>query len=98
MEQIIMPCPMCTKEHKFYPENWIHQGCGGYLYIDNNAMVHCKVCGKKSHITKMYMSCNHHRFIRPKKKQIISAIAASSMGNSSESERVNWLLKLLKHI
>ena len=93
---LVMPCPACTHERNFYSEIWSHAGCGGVLCIDEHAIVYCKACGKKAHITKMYMSCDKHKYVKPTKKLIKSAIASGKM--SDNFELLSWLIKLLKNI
>lgn len=98
MRKLIMPCPKCAHEHQFYPESWTHGGvCGGVLYIDEQAIVHCKACGKKAHITKMHMNCKkHQKIFKPTKTQIASAISTGKMFNDNNS--IIWLIKLLKNL
>ena len=96
MRKIVMPCPACANEHNFNSELWIHAKCRGVLYIDDTAIVHCQKCGKKAHISKMYMSCNKHKNLRPAKKQIMSAITMGRMCRFENS--LKWLLKVLYNI
>ena len=96
MRKLIMPCPRCTHEHKFYSESWIHARCGGELYINSQGIVCCKVCGKKAHITEMYMSCIQHDYFRPTRTQVASAITTGAMHKSDDSAA--WLIKFLKNL
>lgn len=93
-----MPCPKCAHDHQFYSESWMHgEACGGVLYIDEQAIVHCKACGKKAHITKMYMNCKKHKKIfKPTKTQIASAISTGKM--FSDDNSTTWLIKFLKNL
>lgn len=96
MKEIVMPCPICTHEHEFYSEKWTHAGCGGVLYLDDNAIVHCETCGKEAPISKMYMSCDKHKIIKPAKRQIVSAITTGRM--CDDNDAAAWLIRLLKKI
>ena len=93
---LMMPCPACVHEQNSYSEKWTHAGCGGVLCIDERAIVYCKACGKKAHIAKMYMSCNKHKFVRPTKLEITSAVSIGRM--SRRNDIVSWLNEFLKHL
>lgn len=96
MKRIDMPCPACTHERKFYSEKWTHAVCGGVLDLDDNAFVHCRACGKKAHITTMYMSCSKHKLVKPTQRQIASAISTGRMCMNEDS--AEWLIRILKKL
>ena len=91
-----MPCPKCTSKRQFYSETWTHAGCGGDLYLDEDGIVHCAICGKKAHITKMNMICDVHKFFNPSIKQIASAVTTSKM--CSQDNSTVWVVRLLKNL
>lgn len=97
---LFMPCPKCLKKQQHIKsEQWKHGGnCNGYLYIDENAYVHCNKCGKTAHITNMEMSCDHgeHVRLKPTKKEIASALAAGTVG--VVNNRLNWFKSILDHL
>ena len=96
MKKILMPCPKCTDEYNYSSESWSHSECGGLLYIDENAIVHCKACGKHAHITKMYMSCNKHQYFKATKSQLLTSLTMSKMCRVDKS--LSWLVKILRKI
>ena len=93
---IVMPCPACAHENNSYSKIWGHAGCGGILCIDEHGIVHCRTCGKKAHITKMYMSCSKHKLIKPSKRDIAAAISLGRM--SRRINIISWLKTFLKHL
>ena len=93
---IVMPCPACAHKNNYYSESWVHAGCGGVLCIDEHGIVYCKACGKKAHITKMYMSCSKHKLIKPTKREVAAAISVGKMNRRNNI--VSWLITFLKHL
>lgn len=96
MRKILMPCPQCTDDYNFTSQSWVHGGCGGVLFIDENSIVHCKACGKQAHITQMHMSCSKHLYFKATKKQLLTSLAMSKMCRVDKS--LSWLIKILREI
>lgn len=93
---IVMPCPACAHEGNSYSEIWAHAGCGGVLCIDERGFVYCKACGKKAHITKMYMSCSKHKLIKPTRKDIVAVVSIGRMSRTPNI--VSWLKTFLNQL
>ena len=97
--RLFMPCPICAHNlTSVKPELWTHGGCGGVLYVDESAYVHCQKCGKTAHISKMHISCNcgrHHNKI-PSRDDIAAAISNAKIGISNNS--IKWYKNFVSHL
>ena len=95
-----IPCPKCAKSSSDYHlETWYHDGhCGGALYIDENAIVHCTKCGKSAHISKMYLTCDcyRHREVRVYREELAAAIAVGHIGVDYDSPY--WFKRILDNL
>lgn len=100
--KIIIPCPICAHEKRnLYSEAWTHGGiCGGNLYIDENAIVHCLRCGKSAHISRMLLTCNslHHEKKRITRDEIGAALAIGNVGVTNNAASLKWFKKMLENI
>ena len=101
MQKILyMPCPLCAHNSTTAnSELWTHGGgCGGTLYVDDNAYVHCSKCGKKAHISKMHMSCScgRHHYRIPSRDDIAAAVSFAKIGITSSS--IKWYRNFVSHL
>lgn len=100
--RIMMPCPKCAQDKSnLRSQSWTHGGrCGGDLYIDENAYVHCQKCGKSAHISKMTMTCDSQRHIKTRatKNELGAAFAIGNVGVSNNASSLKWFKKLLDNI
>ena len=95
---LTMPCPLCAAEGKYTSEEWIHGDCGGKLWIDCNAIVHCNKCGRQAHISTMEYTCNcgHHIRDFASPKLIGGALAIGKVG--CEDGKLGWFKELLNNL
>ena len=49
-------CPSCLNNNYYY---WIHSGCGGDLYLDNNAKLICERCWREDYIFRWKFDCGN---------------------------------------
>ena len=49
-------CPACLNNNYYY---WIHSGCGGDLYLDNNAKLICESCCRQDYIFRWKFDCGN---------------------------------------
>lgn len=101
MQNILyIPCPLCVhNSSSANSELWTHgEKCGGTLYVDEYAYVHCKKCGKKAHISKMRVSCNcgRHRYQTASRNDIAAAASFAKIGVTSNS--IKWLRDFVSHL
>ncbi len=80
---LYMPCPKCQEYgYSYPPEYWTHGGsCGGRLYLDEHAYIHCERCGRRAPLIQMRLTCNsgRHEFFVSSKVGYAEAISASGM-------------------
>lgn len=95
-----LPCPLCFKKDvATVPEYWTCGKCGAYMYVDENAYVHCLECQRKEHISKMRFFCDSHRHIRKyaAKNEIAAAICCMPR-SGTDKENVKWLKQFVNHL
>lgn len=98
--ELYMSCPLCMQETGIAPkEYWTHNKvCGGRLWLDQYANIHCARCGKYTHMMNVELTCNsgRHVFCIPTTSGYAAAVGlAATMGD----ERVRaWLKSVLDHI
>ncbi len=73
---LYMPCPKCQEYgYSYPPECWTHGGyCGGKLYLDEHAYIHCERCGRYAPLMQMHLTCNsgkHESFVTSMVGQLI---------------------------
>jgi len=60
---LYLPCPAtdCKATNK-QPSFWKHSGCGGRMYIEEDAWIKCmkESCGEYGYITDWSFACRHH--------------------------------------
>ena len=49
-------CPACRNNNYYF---WVHSGCGGDLYLDNNAKLICDDCFAEDYIFKWKFDCGN---------------------------------------
>lgn len=97
--RIIMPCPLCARDRDYRIEEWTHgTDCGGRLWIDEHAIVHCERCGKSASIKHMRFSCDRgrHTYYRTLKKYIGGALAIGKVG--CDGGNLQWFNDLIKNL
>lgn len=56
--QLYVSCPTCQDEGRHSPNIFfVHDGCGGDMYIGDNATIKCKKCNVSHHIFKWQLGC-----------------------------------------
>lgn len=97
---LYMPCPKCQQENYHYaPEYWTHGGhCGGRLYLDEIANIHCERCGKKASLMRMTLTCNsgRHQYFVSSKEGYAEAISAA--GLVTDRCAIAWFQGVLKNL
>ena len=97
-----MPCPKCAHENiNLLSQSWTHGGnCGGDLYIDENAYVHCLECGKSAHVSRMTITCDSYQHTKAyvTRDEIGASLAIGNVGVSNNVYSIKWLKKLLENI
>lgn len=100
LKRIYIPCPLCAHDSTNpNHETWTHGGqCGGVLYADEYAYVHCSQCGMKAHISEMYVSCDcgKHSKIIPNRDDIASSFCLAKMGITDNS--IKWYKSFVNHL
>lgn len=95
-----MACPQCIKEgYHVFVENWKHGGtCGGSLYLDEHAVVHCDRCYRSAHLSQMRLSCNNgrHNFAVISTAGFAQAIMTS--GSIADAKALAWLQSVLVNL
>lgn len=95
-----MSCPRCQQSgYQCPPEFWTHGGsCGGKLYLDENANIHCDRCGRQAPLIKMRLTCNsgRHSFYIASKEGYADAISASGM--ITDRTAIAWFQSVLKNL
>jgi hypothetical protein len=58
---LYLPCPAtdCKATNK-QPSFWKHSGCGGRMYIEEDAWIKCMSCSEYGYITDWSFACRHH--------------------------------------
>lgn len=97
-----MPCPKCAHEkNNLLSQSWTHGGnCGGDLYIDENAYVHCLRCGRSAHISRMTITCDSYRHtkIYVSRDEIGASLAIGHVGVSDNANSLKWFKRMLDNI
>ena len=97
---LYMPCPKCQQYGYHYaPEYWTHGGrCGGRLYLDEYAYVHCENCGNKAPLMQMRLTCNsgRHQYFVSSKAGYAEAISAAGM--VTDRYATAWFQGVLKNL
>lgn len=58
---LLMRCPHClARNYPTVTERWQHAGCGGDIFIGDNAKLLCKDCGWSMHVSKTKFNCTNH--------------------------------------
>lgn len=51
-------CPVCLNSEKCY--YWIHENCGGDLYLNENAILLCDSCDVKNFVFRWNVDCGKY--------------------------------------
>ncbi|MDR1221364.1 MAG: hypothetical protein LBL07_00605 [Tannerella sp.] len=60
--ELYAACPICYEREKHgAAEYWSHHGCGGQIYIGDNAMFYCDKCKEECQVEKckIHTDCHH---------------------------------------
>lgn len=97
---LYMPCPKCQEYgYSYPPEYWTHGGhCGGKLYLDEYAYIHCERCGRSASLMQMHLTCNsgRHEFFVTSKQGYAAAISASGM--ITDRKAIAWFQSVLRNL
>ena len=98
-----MSCPRCKSEgYNCPPEYWTCSECGGILFIDENAYVHCDKCGNEAYLLQMSLMCNsgRHGYELCSSNAYIGAIGAASHKMLGDDDRVamSFMYKILQSL
>lgn len=103
--QAYLACPVCyergTNTGATY---WEHYGCGGEMYLGDNANYHCNSCGKTCHVGKWKYGCPGHSTNNDEELdfQFASNAALASViscaGQLTTAAGVPWLQKFLQNL
>ena len=94
-----IPCPSCLLYNRIQrAEIWVHAKCGGKLYVDENAIVHCPTCNKKAHFSQMKITCNDraHVYEYVSLDNIAAAVACAKIGITNKS--IKWYRNFVEHL
>lgn len=81
----ISGCPAygCNNSKNLY--NWVHKGCEGKEWLDENGYLTCKKCGVEDILIAWKFKCNGHSDFREVNKEkiceILSMCASLETGN-----------------
>lgn len=102
--QLYCQCPICVANGKTVPPSfWIHAGCGGDIYIGDNAHLYCSLCGKESHVTCSTYACPEHCNVDEKLVDLdyrpyIPDFHTPPLGLLVKVAGIVWLRKYLKNL
>lgn len=95
-----MSCPKCQEYgYNCPPEYWTHGGyCGGKLYLDEYAYIHCERCGRSASLMQMHLTCNsgRHEFFVTSKEGYAAAISTSGM--LTDRKAIAWFQSVLRNL
>lgn len=56
--QLYCKCPSCYVNGNLVPPiYWVHEGCGGDIFIGDNACFYCNICEKEVNLTNVTYKC-----------------------------------------
>ena len=97
---LYIPCPKCQEYgYSYPPEYWTHgRYCGGKLYLDEYAYIHCEGCGRSASLMQMHLTCNsgRHEFFVTSKEGYAAAISASGM--ITDRKAIAWFQSVLRNL
>ena len=101
--RLYIKCPVCNQNGvNVAPDFWVHNKCGGDIYIGDNAYYQCKDCGHSDHIMKWAYYCPTHsgspdEFVEVTDKSVIADVVAAA-GQLVIVAGIPWLQTLLKNL
>lgn len=100
--RLYISCPVCIDKGRSTPHTfWTHYGCGGNIYVGDNAHYKCTKCGKSDHVQKWAYNCPTHsnspdEFVGASCQALASAI--STAGQMTTAMGVAWLQRFLENL
>lgn len=101
--ELYISCPVCYNNGKMLPQAyWQHHGCGGTLYIGDDAHYDCNKCSENSHVSNWGYGCPEH--MRDAEYDFVKVDGATLAGMISMAGQltavagVSWLQKFLANL
>jgi hypothetical protein len=101
--ELHISCPVCYDRGMNTPQsNWTHHGCGGSIFLGDDAYYWCDSCDHKSHVRMWKYGCPNHssgadyEFITA--SSIAVAQAISTAGQMVSETGVAWLQSFLSNM
>jgi hypothetical protein len=101
--ELNISCPVCHDRGMNTPQtNWTHHGCGGSLFLGDDANYLCETCSQKSHVSIWKYGCPNHS--RDTEYEFISttsvglATSVSTAGQMVSETGVAWLQSFLANM
>jgi hypothetical protein len=100
-----LACPVCHERGKNGAATyWEHYGCGGQMYLGDDANYYCASCKQRSHVGKWKYGCPDHSNAGSDELdfQFASNAALASViscaGQLTTAAGVPWLQKFLQNL
>lgn len=95
-------CPVCVDQGRNTPQSfWTHYGCGGSVFVGENAYFRCNSCNNSAHVKEWSFNCPSHSddtttFLKPSSQGFAQAISTAGQMVSETGHR--WLIEFMKNM
>lgn len=105
--ELHISCPVCKSKGEHTPQTyWTHHGCGGVIFMGENAYYLCENCNRETHVKNWKYGCpnpNHgsgsesgYEFIGTTSGELASVVAVA--GQMVTQAGVAWLQAFLANM
>ncbi len=97
--QLHISCPVCHDRGLNTPQSgWVHNGCGGAIYIGDDAHYQCKSCNYNKHVKEWKYGCPSHsgdsiEYVKASSQGLAQAV--STAGQMVNATGIAWLQAFL---
>lgn len=97
-------CPVCIDQGRNTPQSfWSHydSGCGGAIYVGDDAHFQCKTCGENEHVKEWRFGCPSHsgdklEFLKATSQGLAQVV--STAGQMVMETGQKWLIQFLQNM